>query len=169
MSGNFLCLISALVLQIVLLLDTLQLLMLFVRTLAYLEAKLFLLILHNCSSQLLIITLIIFIINAYIYPHRSWYECTNCMIAKIIQVSSFCLCVCVSFLVHTFKLAFRLSSKHANFCHMRDEAHGWSKWVFILLFTFHRTRKTALADPNAGGGKEMTWGNYKTVQTILKL
>jgi hypothetical protein len=100
--------------------------MLFVRTQAYLEAKLFLLIFHNCSSQLLIITLIIFIINAYIYIRIVVdMNALTVLWSKLYKLPCFVsVCVCVSFLVHTSKLAFRLSSKHANFCHMRDEACG---------------------------------------------
>jgi hypothetical protein len=111
MSGNFLCSISALVVKIVLLLYALQLLMLLARTLVYSEAKLFLLIFHNCTSYLLIIiTLILLIINIYISASYVVVDVNAVTerLSKLYKLPSF-VCVCVCFVCLLSRAYFKIS------------------------------------------------------------
>jgi hypothetical protein len=99
---------SALQVNTVLLLDALQLLMLFVRTLTYLEPKLLLLILFYNGTFLLIKILCVFNVDVYIYfSHRIidgmiiltgfllLSNDTNCLVLSFVHVS-------VSLFVHAY-------------------------------------------------------------------
>jgi hypothetical protein len=91
---------SALRVQIFIVLDSLQLLMVFARTLTYLEQKLFLLVLFCNCTFIINKILIVLRMNSCTYffsPHNGWRDFTNwSVIVQTTQVVLFCLlCACV--------------------------------------------------------------------------
>jgi hypothetical protein len=99
---------SVLLVKTLLPLDALHLIMLFVRTLAYLESKLFLLtIIYSCTSSLLIITILKINVHTYISSYRIMVGVTalsEWFLSKwhTLPCSVFSLCVCVCFLARAY-------------------------------------------------------------------
>jgi hypothetical protein len=90
-SQILLCSVSAPLVKIVLVPDALQLLMLFVRTLMYLEPKLFVVIFYN--GTFLITKILMYLICMYVY-----YSCCI-MVGVITQTKLYCLFVIRCFIL----------------------------------------------------------------------